>query len=38
MFIFCASILHAFDIHPPVDEYGIPMKLEHDMTTTNTIR
>ncbi len=27
----CASILHAFTISPPVDEKGVPRKMDVDM-------
>ncbi|KAH9852017.1 CyP450 monooxygenase [Lenzites betulinus] len=28
LFITCASVLHALDISPPLDEFGVPRKLE----------
>ncbi|KAI0714193.1 cytochrome P450 [Cerioporus squamosus] len=31
LFMACASILHAFAISPPVDERGVPQKLDVDM-------
>ena len=37
LFILCASILHTFDIRAPVDVDGVPVQLEHDMSTTNTV-
>ncbi|KAI0763838.1 CyP450 monooxygenase [Trametes elegans] len=36
LFLTCACILHAFNIAPPLDENGRPVKLEAKMTT-NTI-
>ena len=29
LFILAASLLHVFQILPPVDERGVPKKLEH---------
>ena len=29
LFILAASLLHVFQIRPPVDERGVPKKLEH---------
>ncbi|TFK92459.1 cytochrome P450 [Polyporus arcularius HHB13444] len=31
LFMACASILHAFTISPPVDEKGVPRKMDVDM-------
>ncbi|KAM5545117.1 hypothetical protein V8D89_001228 [Ganoderma adspersum] len=31
-FIYVASILHVFDIQPPLDEHGLPVKLEYKTT------
>ena len=33
LFIMCASILHAFEISPGLDEHGAPAKLEAKFTT-----
>lgn len=33
LFLACASILHAFNITPPLDENGHPVKLEAKVTT-----
>ena len=29
LFIYCASVLHAFDIMPPKDENGNPIPMEY---------
>ena len=37
MFILCASALHAFDIGPPVDEKGHPVRIEYTMTADTVV-
>ena len=36
-FILVASILHVFDILPPVDQHGAPKKLKHSMMSTGVV-
>ncbi|KAM5534500.1 hypothetical protein V8D89_011832 [Ganoderma adspersum] len=38
VFIVCASILHAFDIRPPVDSNGTPMELEYKVTNDTLLQ
>ena len=33
LFIYMASILHTFDITPPVDEHGVPIRIEPRAST-----
>ena len=32
LFIYCSSVLHSFDIPPPLDERGVPVKMEYRTT------
>lgn len=32
LLIYCASILHVFNIRPPFDEHGVPTKLKYRAT------
>ncbi len=35
--LLCASVLHAFDIKPPVDENGRAQKIEYEVTNDSIL-
>ena len=37
LFMYAASILHAFTISPPLDASGAPKKLEHSTETMRVV-